>query len=88
MVKCSFCGKDLPVGGGKMYVKKEGTIFYFCSNKCEKNQINLGRKPIETKWTESYNKLKKTLLSVKAKEGTETKAKETKVKEAKAKDGE
>jgi large subunit ribosomal protein L24e len=68
MVKCSFCGNDLPLGGGKMYVKKEGTVFYFCSNKCEKNQIQMGRKPVKTRWTESYNKLKKTLMSSKEKE--------------------
>ncbi|MFA5930947.1 MAG: 50S ribosomal protein L24e [archaeon] len=68
MVKCSFCGSDLPVGGGKMYVKREGTVFYFCSNKCEKNQIQMGRKPIKTKWTESYIKLKKTLMSAKDKD--------------------
>lgn len=68
MVKCSFCGSDLPVGGGKMYVKREGTVFYFCSNKCEKNQTHLGRKPIKTKWTESYIKLKKTLMSAKDKD--------------------
>ena len=68
MVKCSFCGSDLPIGGGKMYVKKEGTVFYFCSGKCEKNQIALKRKPVKTRWTEQYNKLKHTLLSAK-KEG-------------------
>jgi large subunit ribosomal protein L24e len=68
MVKCSFCGKDLPIGGGKLFAKKEGTVFYFCSNKCEKNQIVLGRKPVKTKWTEAYIKLKKTLMSAKGKQ--------------------
>jgi len=65
MVKCSFCGEDLKLGSGKMYVKKDGTIFYFCSGKCEKNLNKLGRKPADTRWTEPYNKLKKTLLSAK-----------------------
>jgi len=74
MVKCSFCGQDLPIGGGKMYAKKEGTVFYFCSNKCEKNQIVLGRKPINTRWTEAYNKLKKTLMSAKDKEQADKKS--------------
>lgn len=59
MVKCAFCGEDLPLGGGKMYVKKEGAVFYFCSSKCEKNQIGLGRKPAKTDWTEEHYKLKK-----------------------------
>ena len=26
-----------------MYVKKDGTIYLFCSSKCEKNRIKLGR---------------------------------------------
>jgi len=78
MVKCSFCGEDLSLGGGKMYVKKEGTVFYFCSNKCEKNQVVLKRKPVKTRWTDSYNKLKRTLLSAKGKEGKEIKQKEGK----------
>lgn len=61
MVKCSFCGKDIPEGTGKIYAKKDGNISYFCSNKCEKNVLLLKRKPIKTKWTNAYNKMKKTL---------------------------
>ncbi len=75
MVKCSFCGSELPIGGGKLFARKEGTVFYFCSNKCEKNQIVLGRKPVKTKWTESYIKLKKTLMSAKGKQETKEQAK-------------
>jgi large subunit ribosomal protein L24e len=67
-MKCNFCGKDLPIGGGKLYVKKEGTAYYLCSSKCEKNMVKLGRKSVKTRWTEEYNKLKKTLLSAKDKE--------------------
>jgi large subunit ribosomal protein L24e len=37
-------------GTGKMFVKRDGTIFYFCSSKCEKN-FNLGRDPKKIKWT-------------------------------------
>lgn len=65
MVKCDFCGSELPIGGGKLYAKKDGTSYYFCSNKCEKNMIVLNRKPVKTKWTKEYNKLKQTLLSSK-----------------------
>lgn len=77
MVKCNFCGTDIPTGEGKMYVKKDGTVFNFCSNKCEKNQIVMGRKPTKTKWTNQYNKLKQTMLAAKKHE------KETETKEAK-----
>jgi len=51
MVKCSFCGQDLLKGTGKMYVKMDGKILYFCTNKCEKNLLKLRRKPRDIKWT-------------------------------------
>ena len=50
-MQCTFCGRNIPFGTGKMYVKTDGRVFYFCSNKCEKNMIKLGRKPRETRWT-------------------------------------
>jgi len=40
----------MPKGTGKMYVKVSGQILYFCSSKCEKNLIKLGRIPREEKW--------------------------------------
>ncbi len=52
MVKCSFCNNELPKGTGKMFVKVSGQILYFCSNKCEKNLLKLGRIPREIKWTD------------------------------------
>jgi large subunit ribosomal protein L24e len=87
MVKCNFCGEELPKGGGKLYAKKDGTTYYFCSNKCEKNLIELKRKPVRTKWTKEYNKLKQTLLSSKEHhKEDEKKTKESKTKTAKKAD--
>jgi len=54
MVNCSFCGKKISEGTGKLYVKKDAKIYYFCSNKCEKNMLKLKRKPRTTKWTKEY----------------------------------
>jgi len=54
MVKCTFCGRQIEKGTGKMYVKKDGKIFYFCSMKCEKNMIKLKRKPHQTVWTKTF----------------------------------
>ncbi|MFH1224747.1 MAG: 50S ribosomal protein L24e [Candidatus Diapherotrites archaeon] len=51
MVKCSFCDLEIPHGSGRIYVKKDGTAFYFCSNKCNKNLLKLGRSPARTRWT-------------------------------------
>ena len=54
MPKCAFCGNELEKGVGKMYVYANGKISYFCSHKCEMNLLKLGRKPLQTRWTESY----------------------------------
>ena len=70
MVKDSFSGKEIPRGTGMMYVKKDGTIFYFADKKSEKNLLKLERKPGKTRWTETYAREKekrKELLGKKAK---------------------
>lgn len=76
---CSFCGEDIEPGTGKMYIKKDGTIFYFCTNKCQKNLIKLKRIPRRTRWTKDYMKEKSTLLKALEKEDK----KETKKKKVK-----
>ncbi|MBW2975269.1 50S ribosomal protein L24e [Candidatus Woesearchaeota archaeon] len=58
MVKCTFCGDEIKQGTGKMYVKADGKILYFCSNKCEKNMLKLKRKPYNVRWSGRYNKKK------------------------------
>jgi len=40
-----------------MLVRRDGTLLYFCSSKCERN-FNLGRKPHRVRWTERYRKEK------------------------------
>ncbi len=69
MVKCSFCGKEMPPGTGKMFVKSDGKIFYFCSTKCEKNMLVLKRKPRRIRWTDLFKQ-----------EKLKSKSKKTKVK--------
>jgi len=59
MVNCDFCGKEIQPGTGKMYIKKDGTVFHFCSSKCEKAQIKRGFKNRITPWTNLFNALKK-----------------------------
>jgi large subunit ribosomal protein L24e len=50
MRTCSFCGGAIEPGTGKMFVRKDGTIFYFCSSKCQ-NNARLGRVPRRVRWT-------------------------------------
>ena len=59
MSKCSFCGRNIEQGKGKLFAKNDSTIFYFCSNKCEKNQLKLKRNPRFVKWTEAFRKEKR-----------------------------
>ncbi len=55
--KCVFCGKDIEPGTGSMFVRsKDGSVLWFCSNKCKKNYLVLRRKPRYTKWTKYYVK--------------------------------
>ncbi|MFH0876563.1 MAG: 50S ribosomal protein L24e [archaeon] len=61
MPKCSFCGVDIEPGTGKMFVKKDAKIIYFCSNKCEKNMFKLGRKPRHITWTVEHKEGKKVV---------------------------
>jgi len=59
---CSFCGKEIEPGTGKMYVTRDGRVYYFCSSKCYKNMIELGRSPRKVRWTEQYRKEKEVRL--------------------------
>jgi len=53
---CSFCGNEIEPGTGKMYVKKDGTVLYFCKSKCQKNMLKLGRVPRRVRWTRFFEK--------------------------------
>ena len=58
MAICDFCGNKIEQGTGKKVVKTDATVLDFCSRKCEKNMLKLGRKPRTTKWTSEYHKVK------------------------------
>ncbi|RQD84898.1 MAG: 50S ribosomal protein L24e [Methanocalculus sp. MSAO_Arc2] len=52
---CSFCGDQLEPGTGKLFVRKDGSIFYFCSSKCQ-NNYRLRRVPRRVEWTAAGRK--------------------------------
>ncbi len=54
-MKCSFCGKEIPKGRGKMFVRLSGEILYFCRKKCERYYF-MGKDARKLKWTERYKK--------------------------------
>ncbi|OGS40771.1 MAG: 50S ribosomal protein L24 [Euryarchaeota archaeon RBG_13_31_8] len=54
--KCSFCGNEIEPGTGKIYIKKDGTVFNFCKHKCQINMLDLGRIPRKIRWSKLYAK--------------------------------
>lgn len=71
MPRCSFSGKEIEKGKGIMYVKKDGTIYYFASSKEKKNFLGLKREGRRQKWTPASREFKKS----QAKKGEQKKVK-------------
>jgi large subunit ribosomal protein L24e len=57
MVKCSFCGENVPEGKGKIFVKNDGRVFNFCRSKCQKN-FRMKRVGKSVRWTKTAQSLK------------------------------
>ncbi|NCO11835.1 50S ribosomal protein L24e [Candidatus Pacearchaeota archaeon CG_4_9_14_0_2_um_filter_39_13] len=56
MAKCVFCGREQDDYKGTFLMKNDGTINYYCSNKCQKNHLKLKRDRRKIKWTEAFYK--------------------------------
>jgi large subunit ribosomal protein L24e len=56
---CSFCGHEFLPGTGIMYVRNDGTILWFCSNKCRKSSVKLKRDARKVRWTKYFGKEEK-----------------------------
>ncbi len=55
---CTFCGSEIEPGTGRMYVKKDGVVYNFCTSKCFKNMVVLRRVPRRTTWTRYFEREK------------------------------
>ncbi len=53
---CNFCNRKIKPATGTMLIKNDGSILYFCSDKCRKNMLKLRRDARKLKWTEKYVK--------------------------------
>lgn len=53
---CSFCGMEIKLGTGITYIKNDGTILNFCSNRCRKYHLVYKKDPRKLKWTTKYGK--------------------------------
>ena len=52
--QCSFCADEIEPGTGAMFVKRDGTVYHFCSGSCRKQQLHLGRVGHRFKWTRAH----------------------------------
>lgn len=44
-MKCSYCTQEIEQGTGLMYVKKNGALRYYCSDRCYKFNEIYSKKP-------------------------------------------
>lgn len=44
-MKCSYCTAEIEKGTGMMYVRKNGTVRYYCSTRCYKMNTFHNRTP-------------------------------------------
>jgi large subunit ribosomal protein L24e len=51
---CSFCAGEIEPGTGMMFIKRDGTVFHFCTSSCRKQQLHLGRVGHRLKWTRAH----------------------------------
>ena len=65
--QCSFCAGEVEPGTGTMFVKRDGTVFYFCSGSCRKQQLHLGRVGHRLKWTRAHSLMRAAQQSSAAK---------------------
>jgi large subunit ribosomal protein L24e len=52
--QCSFCAREIEPGTGMMYVRRDGTVFHFCTSSCRKQQLYLHRVGHRFKWTRAH----------------------------------
>ena len=48
--RCAFCGKEVRLGLGILFVKNDGSTHPYCSSKCKTNATKLRRDPRKFKW--------------------------------------
>ena len=71
--ECSFSGKELKPGTGKMFIKDNGQILYFANRKSEKNMLKLKRDNRKFKWTKASQELRLVNKELQAKQQEEVK---------------
>jgi len=60
MPPCTFCKNNYEWPRGITIVQKDGSVKYFCSSKCRKNE-KMGRDSKKVRWVKKQKKEKKTV---------------------------
>jgi large subunit ribosomal protein L24e len=58
--RCAFCGREFPHGVGMLYVKRDGSMLWFCSRKCRVYMVEQKKDSRKLKWTVAGSKSKAT----------------------------
>lgn len=53
---CSFCGESIEPGTGLMFVKRDGSVYFFDRRRCKVSLLEFGRLPRKFKWTKAHAK--------------------------------
>lgn len=53
---CSFCGVSIEPGTGLMFIKRDGSVYYFDRRRCKQSLLEFGRLPRKFKWTKAHTK--------------------------------
>lgn len=77
-MNCNFCGDEVEKSELRIFVTLRGNAIYFCSKKCELNQLKLRRKARKIKWTKDYRKEKDIRKRILSEEKAKVKPKEEK----------
>jgi len=54
--RCAFCGREVRLGSGILFVRNDGSTRSYCSSKCRINELKLGRDPRKLKWARGAKK--------------------------------
>lgn len=54
LARCVYCGKDYEDYTGTYLITNDGIMHYYCSMKCRKNKLKLGRDRRNLKWTTAF----------------------------------
>ena len=74
-MNCTFCGSEVVPGTGKMYVRRDGTVYHFCKAKCQRNMVGMGRVNRHVGWTKAYAEHKGDRMTANAAAGAGAAAK-------------